>query len=332
MKKIMINTMEKMIERLLLSTGINHEDVKKVTDVYMRAMYRDVGHHDIKNLPGRINALKENKINPNPNIQKISGFGGLECYDGDNGLGELCSYFVTKRSIELSKENGIGFCSVRNSNHFLSAAPYVELADEMGFLTIVMSKSPTGISLPGANKNIIGNNPFGFAAGYDQGRILFDICCAYSSFGKMKQKADKGEEVPEFWGCDANGEPTSDPNKISKSGLYMPMGEHKGFGIALLVEILTSILSEGTILDQGMEEVEFKGRYSQTAISINIQNIMDMRNYRKRNQQMVNTLKELFPNIYIPGERSTEVKEQIKEKGYFEVDDQVAEQIQCMSE
>ena len=327
MGKISILDLENKMVKLLQSTGMNKEDIQKVTDIYMRASFRDVGHHDVASLFSRVKAINENKINKNPKIAKLSGFGGMECYDGDNGLGEICSYFITERSIQLSELHGIGFCSIRNSNHFLSAAPYAEIADEKGFFTIIMSKAPSGLSLPGADKVLMGNNPFGYAAGYENGKLLFDICCAYSSYGKMGQKAERGENVPAYWGNDLHGDPTTYPDKIVESGLFMPIGQHKGFGIALLIEILTSVFSDGAILHQDAEKTGLKGRYSQTAITIDISKTMDQSVFKNKLQQMMDILRELYPDISIPGERSLKKQMNIRQRGYFEIKDEILERI-----
>lgn len=328
--KISIIDLEDKIKSLLLKAGMNKDNAEKVTDIYMRATYRGVEHHDIYDLLGRIKQLKENKVTANPQYHQISRFGAIECYDGDNALGELNSYFIVEKSMELAGLHGIGLCTIRNSNHFLSAAPFVELAEEEKFLTVIMSKSPGGLSLPGANKNITGNNPFGYATGYNEGKILFDICCAYSSFGKMRAKAKNDETVPEYWGNDKEGNPSSNPKEILDSGLYMPIGEHKGFGIALLIELLTAVIGEGAILNQGIEDTGYKGKCTQTAISIDIGKIMDVDMYTDRVQQMVNILRQLYPDVYIPGQRSVNEKEKVKEIGYFELSNELIDKMNAM--
>ncbi|WP_168203579.1 Ldh family oxidoreductase [Oceanispirochaeta crateris] len=318
---IPIADLEHRIKALLLNVGVNAENTEKVTDVYMRASYREVGHHDIHDLLSRIGQIKEKAIKPNPVYKLLTDFGGIQCYDGDNALGELNSYFITEKSMELAELHGIGYCTIRNSNHFLAAAPFVEMADEKGFLTIVMSKSPGGLSLPGVDKNLTGNNPFGYAAGYNDGKLLFDICCAYSSFGKMQAMKDEGQLVPEYWGNDRNGQPSTKPEEILESGLYMPIGEHKGFGIALLVELLSSVLGDGVLLNQELKDSEMKGKYTQSALSIDIKKIMTVDKFKDRVQQMVDILRGIDPKIYIPGQRSIQAKAKIDELGYFQISD-----------
>ena len=330
MLKIGIKEFEEKVRDILCSAGMNTDHAAITADVFRRATLRAVGHHDIDMLLGRIKAIKEGKFNPNAAIKKISGFGAVESYDGDNGLGEVCTHYVTQQSMALAEQHGIGYCTIRNSNHFLSAAPYVEMADEKGFFTVVLSKSIAGMSLPGADKAVMGNSPFGFAANYVDGTMLFDICLSYTSVGKIKDRIKNNQKVPAYWGRDKDGEPTEDPSKMFESGLYDAIGDHKGFGIALLVEILTSIIGNGTILDEDEKQSGIKGQYAQAAISIKIDKIMPREDFVKRNQKMIQRLKEKFPPIYIPGERSVEERAKITKRGYFELDDDVFQRIESI--
>lgn len=323
-----LEKLQKLIYSRFAAAGLCEQHAEAITDIYIRATLRGVGHHDVHDIMGRLRALTEGRITPCPKIRKISAFNAVETYDGDNGLGEICTWFVTNRSMELAESHGIGFCSIRNSNHFLSPAPFNEIADEKGFLTLVMTKCPGGMSLPGSDKNLIGNNPFGFATTHPDGNLLLDICLAYSSYGKMRQKAKRGESVPEYWGNDSTGTPTNDPAKILESGLHMPVALHKGFGIAMLIEILTSVLSGGAILNQEENDTGFPGVYCQTAISIDIRKIMAQDEYAGRIKEMCDILKGLFPDIYLPGQRSEKIKKEITSSGMVQVEEALLEKLQ----
>lgn len=319
MRQVPIETLRELLYKLLVHQQVPIEDAKIVSDIYIRASLRGVGHHDFNDIFGRINYLKKGSVNSKPNFILESNFGGLEVWNGDNGLGELCCHHVTTRSMELAKLHGIGLASICNSNHFLAAAPYSEIADEADFLTLVMSKSPGGISLEGSSMNIMGNNPFGYSAGHGKDPILFDICCAYSSYGKMQTMAKEDKSVPDYWGFDSSGNKTSDPKSILDSGLYAPLGGHKGFGLAIMIELYAAILSGGNILDQE----KHPGPYSQTAISIDISKLMTLSDYEERISTMKNSFKEKFPQVYIPGSRSNASKKNILETGYLEIEEKL---------
>ena len=203
MKTITFEEMKKQMVRLLTRENVPFNDADVLADIFHRASLRGVGHHDIHDFFMRIHHLQQGDINNMPAFTLQTGFGAMESWDGDNGLGELCCHHVTRRSMALALEHGIGLATIRNSNHFLAAAPYTEIADEEGYLTLVLSKSPGGISLPGADRNINGNNPFGYSAGHSEDPLLVDICCAYSSYGKMGVYAKEGKEVPYYWGNDS---------------------------------------------------------------------------------------------------------------------------------
>ncbi len=147
--QIKIEVLMELLKDKLKAKGLPEDHAKAVADVYVRANYRGVGHHDINDFLSRIKQLEKGQVNHAANLSLRTEFGGLESWDGDNGLGELCAWHVTKRSMALAKEHGIGFATIANSNHFLAAAPYSDIADEEGFMTLIMSKSPSGVSLQG---------------------------------------------------------------------------------------------------------------------------------------------------------------------------------------
>lgn len=323
MKHLSIKELEQLLTKSLTKQGVSLYDANIVANIYIRASLRGVGHHDFNDIFGRLNYLKKGAVNPRPKITLETSFGGLEVWNGDNGLGELCCHHITTRSIALAREHGIGFATVCNSNHFLAAAPYSEIADEAGFLTLVMSKSPGGISLEGSSVNVMGNNPFGYSAGHGKDPILFDICCAYSSYGKMNALAKEGASVPDYWGFNADGHKTTDPSAILKSGLYAPLGGHKGFGLAIMIELYSAVLSGGNILHQD----HYDGPYAQTAISIDVSKLMPMTTYEARVETLKNLFKDRFADVYIPGSRSNDAKRAILEKGTIGLEDNLYNQL-----
>jgi LDH2 family malate/lactate/ureidoglycolate dehydrogenase len=97
MVKVNWEQLSGFIHTLFLAVGMSKTDAEVMTEVYVRATARGVGHHDIYDLPDRIKSLFEKRINPNPKIQLQSQFNALESYNGDHGPGELCAAFITRR-------------------------------------------------------------------------------------------------------------------------------------------------------------------------------------------------------------------------------------------
>ena len=236
---------------LLSAAGLESSAASTVADIFLRSSLRGVGHHDISMLPQRLDWLMNHGVNPRPVLTKTGGRGSVEAWDGNQGLGEFCTSHICHRAIALAKEHGTGLANIKNSNHFLAAAPYAEIGTEAGMILLLWSNTDATMRYPGGEKPVIGNNPFGYGVPGGSGAPwILDICMAYASLGTLRAYANEGQTVPDYWGVDAQGKPCSDPHAILSGGSISPMGNHKGFGLALLGEVLTGILSSGTTLDQ----------------------------------------------------------------------------------
>jgi len=307
---------------LARGAGLVDPDAETLADVYMRATLRGVGHHDIGDLPSRIGALREGRINPRPTIVCVAGQGGAaEAYDGDNGLGELCASFITSRAESLADTFGIGFCTIAGSNHFLAAAPYVERAAERGYLALIFSRTRLVMGVPGHDARLIGNQPVGFAtlAG-DHSPLLFDAALAYASYGRMDAMARAGQSVPSHWGSASGGETTTDPRAIMDGGVSHAIGGHKGFGLAILVELLTGVLSGGPVIDEMHPQFDDCGVHAHAAIVLQPAALMAREHYHRRVSTMLNRIAGRAPGVVFPGQRSYARRAEADRQGAIEVD------------
>lgn len=302
------------LERLFASVGLNCEHAAVMADIYVETTKRDYGHHDINNLPSRVQAIEAEKVNINPKFEKLAAFGAMEQWDGDNGLGEIINTFSMQRAIDLASEYGLGFCTVRNSNHYLCSAPYVMQAAKQGYLGLIIAKGVPTMGVPGCRGNVVGQSPLGYAfPSAEQWPVMLDICLAYASGEQLVQKAKQKEAVPQWWGVDSDGNPTNDAEAILK-GTKFPIGGHKGFGLALLCELLTGVMSGGLILDENQEEEGMTARStSHTALAIKADALMPMAEYKYRSSRLIERIKKRSPEVRIPGQRSWEKKQKFEE-------------------
>lgn len=322
------------IHDLSRAAGMDRENADRFSDVYLRATLRAVGHHDVHDLPLRIAAFRSGAINPNPSIRRSGGRAALEGYDGDNGAGELCTAFIVERATQLAGEYGIGMCTIRNSNHFLSAAPYVERAAEAGLLAIVLSRSKPVMGMPGYGERLIGNSPIGFATASDKEYpLLLDVCLAYASFGNLEDAAAAGERIPPAWGGDKTGASTTDPTVITTDGVSYPIGEHKGFGLGLLVEILTGGLAGGQVADgRNPDHPGGSGVHSQTAIVIRPDSLMSMAAYRAKVTELIDRVEDRAPGIRMPGRRSYSNRQHAQQQDTITLKDDFIDELNALAQ
>lgn len=310
-----IKTIECLTAGLLEASGLSRENAIAVAEIFGRASLRNVGHHDIYFLPQRLDWLANKGVNPRPSIRLESAFGATEIWDGDKGLGELCCRHITHRAMELARKNGIGFATVKQSNHFLAASPYCEIGAEKGFLLMVFSNTDPCMSFPGGDKNVIGNNPLGFGLPRASGaNLVFDVCMAYSSLGNMRSYAKNGQSIPGHWAKDSFGNWTTDPKAALDGGSIQPMAQHKGFGLALMTESLTGLLSGG---NTGNRVASGGGinTHNQSVIAFDLSAFGGAHTVGERADDLSSRLKADDPRIRLPGEHSQTERTRLQAEG-----------------
>ncbi|GAB6088841.1 hypothetical protein JCM12856_04340 [Spirochaeta dissipatitropha] len=255
---------------------MKHSNAAAVADIFYRASLRKLGHHDIHDLPGRLQRLTGDINKANPLFTDVHDFAAVHVFDGDSGLGELCCCHALNSAIARAGKFGIGMSSVRHSNHFLAAYPFVQMGVEAGFITIIYSNTDPSMVGPDCPEAVIGNNPVGFGApmpnqdstnGRGTGGMLLDTSLAYSSIGNLLSLQREGGSIPDYWALNSDCEPTTDPAEAVEGWRVKPIGGHKGFGMALMHEILTGVFSGG----ETSTDIQIPGgmnTHSQTIVAI----------------------------------------------------------------
>lgn len=318
---ISIERLSRLVVRLLIKMGVKPADARKIAWVYRIMTLRGVGHHDINSLPFELTRLEKGYSKPRPRIKLAKDRRAVAVLDGDNGPGPLVAYIMTQKAVAKARKFGLGLVSARNSNHFIGAAAYCLLAAEHGMLGIAASNTDTVMGAHGSADRAIGNNPWGFAVRTGAGfPLLLDICNAYASYGKLHDYRKKGWKVPKEWGLDSRGRNTTDPGRILDGGVPLPMVGHKGFGLSILMEILTSVLSGGAITDEIALMSRQDNGFSHAALVINPAFFMSPRVFKARTRKLVTYLKGHPPlkkgvPILLPGERSYKTGRKLKKTG-----------------
>jgi ureidoglycolate dehydrogenase (NAD+) len=147
-----------------------------------------------------------------------------------------------------AKIHGVGMAFARNSNHFGAIAPYCLIAATDGFASMIGTNASTTIAPTGGAETRLGNNPLAVGVPRPGGRpVILDMAMSVVARGKIRAALQRGESIPETWATDAAGNPTTDP-KAALDGLLLPFGGYKGYGLALVVDLLAGVLSGAAYL------------------------------------------------------------------------------------
>jgi LDH2 family malate/lactate/ureidoglycolate dehydrogenase len=252
---------------ILKSWGMTQENADGTADVLSWADLHGVESHGIAMLVEYDERRRSRPINmkAKPHIVQQGPVSAL--VDGDGGLGHVPANFAMGVAIEKAKASGVGIVAVRNSGHFGALGCFTIQAANQNLIGIATT-SVFGIRVPptGGSKARFGTDPWSFAAPGEDGKpFLLDMATTTVASGKVRNKVIEGREMPPGWGFDKDGQPTLDPLAVMQGGLLSPLGgtadsgSHKGYGLAVMVNILSSCLSGSTLITDPMHSKQPKG-------------------------------------------------------------------------
>ncbi|HEX3550697.1 MAG TPA: Ldh family oxidoreductase [Candidatus Elarobacter sp.] len=246
------------IARALRAVGVSDADARDVADVLVAADLRGVESHGIARLETfYVRRIEAGVVQARPTYATLRETPTQFAMDAGNGLGHPAGKVAMRKAIEKAAQIGIGFASVRNSNHYGIAAYYAMMALDAGMIGLSMTNS-THLAVPtfGAKKTT-GTNPIAVAipAG-ERPPYVLDMATTGVTFGRLEVSERKGKPLKAGWAVDAQGRETLDPLVAKTAGALLPLGGygtdtggHKGYGLGALVDILCGVLSGGLFGD-----------------------------------------------------------------------------------
>jgi LDH2 family malate/lactate/ureidoglycolate dehydrogenase len=290
------------------AVGCNAENARILADNLVSADVRGTHTHGTQYVSIYARAMKDGALNPNPVPSIITETQSMVLWDGDGGLGHLNGFRVMNELVERTKKHGqgIGMAVVRNSSH-LGAVGYLALqAAKQDVIGFSMSNTPPVTVPTNGRGRIIGNGPFawGAPATSEMPEIVFDVAWSISAGSRMQLFARRGEQLPDGWVVDAEGLPSNDPTIFAKGGALMPAGLHKGYGMIVLVEILTAVLGGGQLVDK---ITGFTGGWTNAFIVIDPTVFGSLEDFKSRLVELEQMIHAIEPaadadRVYVPGE------------------------------
>ena len=310
--------------------GLNQANATIATDALVAADSWGIHTHGLKNLGGYVKRLNCGGINPLGQPRVTAEGPAWARVNGDASPGMIGSTFAMQQAIRKATASGIGFAGLCNSCHFGAAGCYATLAADEGMIGIAMCNDTPTVTVPGALGPVLGSNPIAYAVPAGEQLVLLDIATSTVAGGKVFSAAALGESIPEGWIVDEQGRPATDPSTFPGKSTLTPMAAHKGYGLALLVEILSGVLTgasvAGGVLSYAYEDPSKPTNHGASFVAIQIESMMDRDEFDKRMQSLIDEIKNApkvtgVQPILIPGEREQKYKSKALEEGVNLPDD-----------
>ena len=298
---------------VLQKLGVAADEAGIWAGVVVETSLRGVDSHGILVLPMYASMLEAGGIRLNTRSRTIASNGPTVLIDGNGGIGQVIADHAMDLAIERARDFGISLVAVRNSNHFGMAAYYALKSLSQEMIGAAFTNSGPALAAWGGKTGVIGSNAMAVAvpAG-EEAPVVFDAAIGVSAAAKIFLAAEKGERIPTDWMIDKNGHSTDDPMDLFEGGVMLPFGKYKGYGLGVIVDVLTGVLSGGLFSTSvgrfGADMSEPLGVCHSFA-ALDIQKFISVDGFKRRMDKMIRNIKESEPldgveRVYLPGERA----------------------------
>lgn len=326
--KLSLETLKQVVVSVLTRVEVPEEDAFVVADNLVSANLRGNDSHGIRLLPLYVKRIQKGLTKPRANITVVRESPCTALMNGNYGLGQVTGVKAMEKTIEKAKDVGMGAVGVFNTNHFGIASYYSMMAMKQDMIGVSMCNGAPTMAPTGGKACIIGNNPISYAVPAAKEKpIVLDMAVSTVAMGKIFQARDKGEKIPLGWAIDEEGNPTTDPNAVSRAlslniGVLLPIGGYKGYGMAVVNDILSGVLTGAGCLDEVKRSADLSGpaEIGNLMMAIDIEHFTDTDAFKRRVDKLVLRIKnsQKLPGveeIYLPGEIEFKTEEQRLREG-----------------
>jgi 3-dehydro-L-gulonate 2-dehydrogenase len=317
---------------VLLKTGFAEDRAALCARLFADTTRDGVYSHGLNRFPRFIETIRNGIVDIHARPQLVDSRGAWERWDGQLGPGNLNAHASMERAIALSREHGLGCVALRNTNHWMRGGSYGWQAADAGVIGICWTNTMPNLPPWGASEPRLGNNPLVIAVPRADGHIVLDMAMSQFSYGTVAAYRARGEELPFTGGFDLGGNLTRDPGAIEASQRPLPIGYWKGSGLALMLDLLASVLSGGQATHQIKANSLEETALSQMFLAFDLQAI----DKDPASAELVNQIIEFMrgpegsrAEVRYPGQRSLEIRKQNMTEG-IPVAPDVWEQVQKM--
>lgn len=341
MKKIKLNDLKEFSVKALMNVGLTQENAEMTADVLITTDTFGVMTHGTKNLGQYIQKMQAGGLDAKAEPTVECEGPAFAIINGNKAVGMVSGCKAMNLAIEKAKQCGIAYVGVKNSCHFGAAGYYANLAAKEGLIGLSMSNADPVIAVPNGSKKAIGTNPFSFAAPLGNGKSVFlDIALSNVAALKVIMAQEKNQEIPNTWLVDEEGQPTTDAFKFPKNASLQPMAAHKGYGFAVLVELLAAVMTGAGILSEVSSwnlDMSSTNNAGHAFIAIDVSKMLDLETFYARITQMADELKngpkaKGAEKIYLPGEMEWDRREKALESGEIELTDAMVSSLKALAE
>jgi LDH2 family malate/lactate/ureidoglycolate dehydrogenase len=324
--------------RVFTKLDVPPEDAEVTADNLVLADLRGISSHGVARLRRYVKGLQDGVMLARPKTKVVHETDTTALIDGGAGLGQPVSARAMRMAIEKARKTGAGFVAVRNSNHYGIAGYYALMALKEEMIGISMTNAAVLVVPTFGRDAMLGTNPISVAAPAGEERaFVLDMATSTVPRGKLEVYDRQEKPLPLGWATDGRGVPTEDASQVLRNllaragGGLLPlggagelMGGHKGYGLALLVDLLCGVLPgagyANTIYPKTPEGKPLPANVGHFFGALRVDGFRPLDEFKATMDDIIRRLKgspkaEGEQRIYIHGEKEFEMEDERKVKG-----------------
>jgi LDH2 family malate/lactate/ureidoglycolate dehydrogenase len=321
-RRVPASRLQSVVGDIFERCGLSVADADLVAETLVVADLQGVHSHGVLRVPEYVHHLRERGVNPagRPRIARDSG--AALVIDGHNSMGQVGATFAMRAAIERARGTGVAVAAVRGSNHCGAMAYFARLALAEDMIGIAATNALPTMAPWGSIDKVLGINPLATAIpAAEELPIVMDAAFSHSAHGKIRVFRQKGLPIPGHWAFDREGRPTTDP-AAAVDGLLQSIGTYKGTGFALVMGILSAVLSGASYGTQlgNMVDGARPGHDGHFFCALKIAAFEDPDRFKRRVDEIVREIHtsrraEGVERVYVPGEIEAETERRYRRDG-----------------
>ncbi len=289
--------------------GVPAEDAGLLADCLVQADLWGHQSHGVLRLDWYRARLRKGTMRAATAPELVVDAGAVAVVDGHDGVGQALALRAMGEAIARARAHGVGVAGVRNSNHFGTAMYFTRIAAQQGCIGFLSTNASPAMPPWGGRAKALGNNPWSIAApAGERAPMVLDIANTAVARGKVYLARQRGEPIPAGWALDAMGRPTTDA-AAAIAGIILPMAGHKGYGVSLMMDVLSGVLTGSAFAREvhGPYQAEHRSGCGHLALALDIARFQPLAQFEARMEALIAQMKSVpradgVDEIFYPGE------------------------------
>ena len=288
--------------------GVSRDSAFHAAESMIQTSLRAVDSHGINLFPHYHRSFLSGRLNKDPYYKFEQKKSAAVLLDADDAIGHHAGIVAMEKCLELASEHGISACTVRNSSHYGASSYFGLHAAEKGYIGMSFTNADALVKAYNGKESFFGTNPICFAAPMKgESPFCLDMATSLVSWNKIKNYRRTNESIPEHWAYNKTGQEVTDPHEAAS---LSPIGDYKGFGLGMMVEIFCALLSDSVIakdmLAMFTSPPEAQRKVSHYFMAIDIEAFINKDRFMEHLRSMAERMRAMDPladqPVMVPGD------------------------------